>query len=553
MSRFLVLAIAVTLCGCRDSAYSAASKADSIEAWRRYLDANPKDPNFENGHQRLEELEFEQARKSHTVLAYKRFLDEFPQSDQAVSARALLEALRFNAAIEKGTANVWRQFLREHPAGAHHEEAQKKLAALELAEVSSVTDPSTLARMVAENPDDPRSLEATAALDALDWSNAVNAAKTYAYLRAHPAGAHRDAAKARLLSLRLEALLVSDQIDEAVALAKKDPLAAQVTDFSTRLQKARASRALVKSKDPRVQRALPTYYLRTFDELVRALTSPDPMDRWDAAEELGFHVSVRALDPLLETFRTARSPLVRQKAFESLASVLHALPHDVAEYEVATRVEALRNQASDAQLYLSAAVLLDLTGQLQQASVEYQRAWDANAPDPVVLRRWASLRRERRQFFSAAVAARQLAVWATNQAQNANPVDASNALSAAREMCAAFDAATFAKKVIEEAKLEKTEFPEDLEVFSLRAKDAERLTSAKLRDAELAMLGENPVARKCGDDAIRARLNESVARRLTLVAELKAKPTVESAVLFEALRTRDPAPEIRAAARAVER
>jgi len=48
-----------------------------------------------------------------------------------------------------------------------------------------------------------------------------------------------------------------------------------------------------------VQRALPGYYLRSFDDLVSSLHAPDPMDRWEAAEELGEHVDVKALDPLL--------------------------------------------------------------------------------------------------------------------------------------------------------------------------------------------------------------------------------------------------------------
>ena len=203
--------------------------------------------------------------------------------------------------------------------------------------------------------------------------------------------------------------------------------------------------------------------------------------------------------------------------------------------------------ASDAQLFLSAAVLLDATGQLQAAAAEYQRAFDANAPDPVILRRWASLRLDRRQLFSAAVAARQLAVWAMTQAQAANPVVVSNALSEARELCAAVEAATFARSVIDEARALGSEFPEELEVFLLRAQEAQKLAMAKLRDAELAMLSEKASSRTCGDDTIRSRLDDSVRQRVAAVSELKVKPVAESALLFDVLRTRDPSPEVRAA------
>ncbi len=550
MIRIFVLTTALALCGCRDSAYSAASKTDTIEAWRHFLDANPKDQNADAATERLTELEFEQAKQAHTVLAYKRFIEQFPKADQATPAQVLLETLRFNAALQQPTAASLRSFLRDHPEGAHHLEAEARLSALELAEVSTMTDPVKLAHLSAENPDDPRSVEATAKLDELDWSNAVTAAKAYAYLREHPAGAHRDDAKTRLLSLQLQGLLVSGLLDEAAALAKKNPLGAKVKDLDARLAKAKTIRGLNQAKDDRIRRALAGYHLREVDDLTRGMhDSADPMDRWEAAEELGFHVTVRGIDSLLEVFRTARSPLLRQKAFDSLSAVLHALPHEVAEYEVATRVETLRAQASDAQLYLSAAVLLDVTGQLQLASTEYQRAWDANAPDPVVLRRWASLRQERRQFFSSAVAARQLAVWAITQVQNANPILPATALSAARDLCAVYDEALFAKSIIAEAKTQKTEFPEDLEVFWLRALEAERLSSARLRDAELAMLTENPSARRCGENAVRARFDDGVKERLAVIADLKRKPSTENQLLFETLKSSDPSPAIRAAVR----
>lgn len=550
MIRPFVLLAALSLCSCQDSAYNAASKVDTVEAWRRFLQANPKDARADAAHQRLGELEFEQAKKTHTVVGYKRFLDEFSTNDEAPTARKLLEGLRFNAAVAQPSASAWRRFLRDHPDGPHHDEAEKQLAAAELTEVSSLNDPAALAKLAAESPDDRRSLEATAKLDEVEWLNVVSAAQAYAYLRERPAGTHRDDAKTRLLSLQVEGLLVSGLIEVAQALAKKSPLASKLPDLGARVQKAKAMRALATARDERIRRALPGYYLRAVDDLLKALQSPDPLDQWEAAEELGFHVTVRAIDPLLETVRTARSPLVRQKAFDSLSSVLRSLPQKVAEYEVATRVEALGTHASDAQLYLSTAVLLDVTGQLQRAAIEYQRAWDAALPDPVVLRRWALIRRERREFFSSAVAARQLAVWAAARAANAPQAEGTNALSAARDMCAAVDAAVFAKRLIEQTTHEKTEFPEDLEVFLLRAHEAEQLANAKLRDAELALLTQNETARRCGDSSVRSRFDDAVNRRIRLVAELKQRPTKETVLLLDVLNTLDPSPEVREAAKA---
>ena len=188
------------------------------------------------------------------------------------------------------------------------------------------------------------------------------------------------------------------------------PLGPKIPNVQERMTRAVLLEATGNAKDEAVQRALPAFYLRSFEDVVKSLGAPDPLERWQAAEELGEHITIRALDPLLETFRTARNPLVRQRAFESLGKLLKALPRQVAEYEVEIRVEAARANASDAQLFLTIGVLLDLSGRLDKAASEYQRAFDPAAPDPIVLRRWAQIRRDRHQPYSAAVTAQQLSV-----------------------------------------------------------------------------------------------------------------------------------------------
>jgi hypothetical protein len=123
------LALSVMLLtSCRDSAFQAASKVDTIEAWRKFIAENPKDESLEAAEQRLSEVAFIEAQRTHSVVSYKRFLEEFPESEKATIARKLLEALRFNAAMERGTAHTLRQFLRDHPDGAHREEVDEKLA-----------------------------------------------------------------------------------------------------------------------------------------------------------------------------------------------------------------------------------------------------------------------------------------------------------------------------------------------------------------------------------------------------------------------------------------
>lgn len=545
---FAVFALAAA--GCRTSGYGTAAKADTIEAYRAFLRDFPKDDMAEPAQARLAELEFVEASRLHTVLAYKRFLEEFSDSSKAQAARSLLAGLRFNAAKQRGTAQAMRQFLKDHPDSAYRDEADKLLTEAEFKEVSTLTDQDRLSRIVAEHPDDPRRADAEARLDdqAFKVAAATGAHKLFAYLRDNPAGVHRDEAKARLLSLRLDGLLFSGLLDEARAEAGRTPLAARLPDLAARFDRAAAERAAQGSSEPAVKAAQVGNYLRSLDDLEKSLQAPDALDRWQAAEELGQVVSVRAIDPLLTAFRSSRSPLVRQRAFDSLGAVLSALPRRVAEYEVASRLEAMRPTASDAAVYLPVAALLDLSGQLEAAATEYQRAFDPLSPDPVVLRRWAQIRRERRQFFSAAVAARQLALWANATARDEEAKSAAASLTASRQLCAAVQAAHFALEIITEARGQKTEFPEDLEEFEARAREGERLAQARLRDAELLLKTQDPNARTCDDRRVADRLAEAEKARTEALRQVSAKLPKVAAWVLAIAAERDPSPAIRAEA-----
>lgn len=544
----LIIVIAALAAGCRDSAYRAAAKVDTVAGWRAFIAQHPTDEQLDSATARLAELEFDEARRAHTLIAYKRFLERHPQAAQARAAAALLEGLRFNAAKDRGTAQALRQFVREHPDGAHRDEADALLKALELREVATLDEPATLARIAAQNPDDPRAAEVSTRLDEVAWARATSPAGWLAYLAEMPAGVNRDAARAKLLSVQLEGLLVSGLVADAEALAAKSPLLKAVPDWPARLARGRALNALEATKDEAVRRALPGWTRRSLDDVLKSLHAPDPMDRWQAAEELGQFVTVRVIDPLLEQLRGARNALVRQAAFESLRGVLRALPRPVAEYEVAVRLEALDRTASDAQLFLTRAALLDVSGQLERAAGEYQRAWDPQSPDPVVLRRWMAIRAERRQFFAGAVTARQLAVWAKEAALQAAEPTPATARASARELCAAHVNATAALEAIRAARGENVEFPDDLESFEVRAVDALKLTQAKLRDAELVLLEGDARAAVCGNRDVAERLAAGEQERLAALAGLKARRPKELPLLLELVRTRDPAPAVRAAA-----
>ncbi|WP_342374141.1 HEAT repeat domain-containing protein [Myxococcus stipitatus] len=545
------LVVLVLSAGCMPSPYDRAARTDTVEAYRAFLREHPTHPDTDAAEARMEELEFEEAKRLHTVLAYKRFLSVYTDGPHARTAKTLLEGLRFNAAKEAATVAAWRQFLQEHPDGAQRDEAKRLMAEVESRELATTQDPRRLAEYLREKPDDPRRLEVESRLDAqaFEQAKAGGATKLFGYLKDFPAGTHREEARMLLLELEVEGLLVSGLVDEAEARVKGHPLGSKLTAFPARLSRARAERAALNHPEPLVRAAYVGHYLRDIEDLRRALVAPDALDRWQAAEELGQHVSVRVLDPLLDTLRAARNPLIRQNALESLRTVLAALPRPVAEYEIASRLDALREKASSAEMYLTVAVLLDLSGQLGQASTEYQRAFDAGVPDPVVLRRWVDIRESRKQPFSAAVAARQLAVWALSVAreETVSP-EGKVPLASARQLCAAAVNARFAAAAIARARAASTEFPEDLAEFERRAEEARRLSEARLADAELLLREQTPGVRTCADRGVSERLEGGVKERTQALASVGAKLPQVGRVLLELARERDPSPEVREAA-----
>ena len=553
LKKTALLALSVCLAAaCGTDAYVRARKADTVEAYRMFLREHPRSGGVEEARSRLSELEFERARQLHTVLAYKRYLEEFGDLASSAAARALLEGLRFNAAREQGTAAALRAFLADHPDGAHRDEAEQLMARAELAEAAAAGEPEALARAIAGHPEDPRRPELQAQLDdqAFAQARASGAFALMRYLRDYSAGAHREEAKARLFEIKLEGLLFSGLLDEARAEAQRSPLSRLLKDLESKLARAEGERVLRADRQALVQASLPANYLRSVEDLEKALVAPDPLDCWQAAEELSQQVTVRAIDPLLHAFRTARNPLVRQKAFDSLRAVLRALPLPVAEYEVATRLEQLQAMGPGAEVALAIAVLLDLSGSPEAAAAEYRKAFDPQAPDPVILWRWTQIRLERGQPFSAAVTARQLALWARERSLAADlPGQGTLSLALARQLCTTAMASRFAVEIISSVQREKTEFPEDLALFEREAREAKGLAEARLADAELLLLTQDSLALRCEDRRVADRLATALRDRRRALGEVsRALPGLAPALLRLA-GEKDPSFEIREQAR----
>lgn len=532
---------------CTHRAYHRAAEADTVDAYRAFLREERSGDHAEAARARIEELEFAEATKLHTVLAYKRFIERYPASPDAGAATARLATLRFNAAKERNTALGLRQFLAEHPDGAHREEAERLLDAAELAEAREGSATEALARSLQSTRDDGLRMVIETKLDDARFAEAKQrgASGLFAYLREVPAGVHRQEARTLLLARKVEGLLLSGLEADALSALDAHPLGVKLPELRERIIRTQAASVGLQSADVTARNAETAWHLRRIEDLVKSLAAPDPLDRWQAAEELGHHVSVLAIDPLLEAVRTQRNTRVRQEAFDSLGSVLRALPPPIREYEVASRIESLRERAAGAEVALSIAALLDLSGDTAAAAAEYQRAFEPRLPDPVVLRRWAELRRARGEGHSAAVAARQLSLWVGEQLTLHEPGVDRSTLSQTRALCAAAEASRFSLAVIQHARGGRSEFPEDLVTFEAEALAAKRLAEARLVDAELVLRQRQPDARTCSDMQVSTRLAQAERVRKEALEKLALRSDAHAKLLLERARERDPSLAVR--------
>lgn len=539
------MALVLIISACRDGAYNAAAKTGTQESLRRFIAQHPDDDNVPSARTRLAELAFAEARGVHSVIAYKRFLEEFPEEAQTGPARSLLEGLRFNASKDKGTAAAWRQFLEDHPEGAHAAQARATLRELELKQVLAPgADTATLKRAAAEAIDDAPSAEVQKRLDEQSFKEVTGPRGWLDYLRSFPAGKYRDQAKGQLLNAQLEGLLVSGQIDDATALVKRSPLAGSLKDATARLTREGEMLKLVQTTDPAVRRALPQFYRRSFEDLKDAMGSADARDRWEAAVELGYHVDVRVLDVLLDAIKTGRNDKVRRHAAESLFAVLKLLPPAAAEYEVFSRLEAMRGLATDGRVIVAQGVLLDGLSLSEDARLEYQKAFEPTFLDPLLLERGAQLRLNRKEYHSAAVAARLLSVWAKETIEESLAPD-DQSVSAARVACAAADAAKQAAAVFAEVRGKPTDFPQDVAQFERQVAATVALTEARLRDLELKQLEKDDGFRTCFSEGAAQRLADADQKRADALSKL---PAAWSGKVRAYAQLRDPSWLVRTAA-----
>jgi len=526
-------------------ACQSTPKADLIETYPEYLQSNSEEELTLLEQEGLAEIEFKQAKELHSILGYKRFLEKFPKAPEARTAAILLENLRFENAMTEGSSQALRRFLREYPDGPHHAEVVEHLAKIEQVELEHSDDLTRLGGAAQFYADKPLGAIASDRLDEVYFQNAKTASDYFNYLRQFPAGKHRDDARVALLSLELDSLVAFAKWEEAERLAKQ-PLADRIPEIETRLKQLRQLKTLLESKSPEFLQTQMVFPWHSPEELEAALKASDILLRAETVQTLGFRMDASVVDGLLDILGTSRNALVRQRAFESLQRFFQALPSSLVNYQVAKREQQQTVKELEGNDALKWAILYDLSGQPSKAAVLYSKAYLPELPDPILLRRWVALRKEQKQYYSAAVAARQLAWWVERAVEDVGPIHEAEVFFAARELCAATNMGEFAMASLEALSKEATEFPEDLLVFLKKAQNSLRLAQARLQDAELALFEQMPLAKRCKENGLPWSIKTKVQERKMAFEKLAKQKPEAAKLLIQRVMSVDPLIELRA-------
>ncbi|HYT31596.1 MAG TPA: hypothetical protein VEO37_03310, partial [Thermoanaerobaculia bacterium] len=210
--------------------FQSAVRIDSREVWETFAKSWPLSRHKGEVQKRLEQAKrreteaLEQASSKGSAGALRDFLEKYAGSPLAAKASALLEEqLGFETAEKRDTEGSWEDFLRRWPsgrnapaAGKRKEEARRREEeALESA-IGEGTS-GALRKFLEKYPEGARRSRAQEHLReavAFEAAGVDGKAGWERYLASHPNGAHAAAARAKLLQLETDALLVQIQEHE---------------------------------------------------------------------------------------------------------------------------------------------------------------------------------------------------------------------------------------------------------------------------------------------------------------------------------------------------
>lgn len=107
------LLLLFALSGCANP-YEDAKKADTIEAYEKFLAEHADDPKAAEARARLAELSLEEVRKNPTLEAYDAFLEKFPKGKASEAARKERKPLEQAWAEKQDTVEGWQRLIDDY-------------------------------------------------------------------------------------------------------------------------------------------------------------------------------------------------------------------------------------------------------------------------------------------------------------------------------------------------------------------------------------------------------------------------------------------------------
>ena len=127
-------------------------KADTIEAYEKYIAENPSGSKAIEARARLEQLYIEVARKDKTIEAYDAYIKRFPKGDLAKEAHEEREKIFWSWAEKENSPEAWQRFVDENPKSDHIKKARGRLRMAQNKDAVALGEPTMKKVNLAEDP-----------------------------------------------------------------------------------------------------------------------------------------------------------------------------------------------------------------------------------------------------------------------------------------------------------------------------------------------------------------------------------------------------------------
>jgi hypothetical protein len=136
--------------------FHTIQQEDTIEAYQRYLDAEPEGRWVPEATKRIETLRYEAVVEENTLAGFDRFLEEHPDSNYFGKVMSLREHFVYTNTKNTHTVEAYQAYLKEYPTRKKHSDyAKNQIVILEYGEGLTLTDPRMAEVNMAENPKGP--------------------------------------------------------------------------------------------------------------------------------------------------------------------------------------------------------------------------------------------------------------------------------------------------------------------------------------------------------------------------------------------------------------